>query len=148
MAQGLKMILIAAGTVVTCILIVAGVELTRTGRGEVRKANEQYVSFVPESDVVLALDGRILSGQEVMDYMKLYSGASMYFQVKTNLSVGREGVFYNRTQDLKDEAGEYRKDAACQTDEDYINPNARFDCRVELNENEIPIGLKFIQRGD
>lgn len=146
MSHGLKMILIAAGTIISCVLVVTGFNLVTEGKGGVRKVEEQYRLLVSQAEELNGLNGRILSGQEVMDYMKLYAGCNLYFQVKTALSVGSEGVYYHRTQDLKQEAGEYHKSELAQTDADYINPCARFDCTVKQNENEIPIGLKFVQR--
>jgi len=147
-SYGLKMLLIAAGAAATCIVVLAGIDLASKGREDVRNANEEYESLIPDVQVIYDLDERIVTGKEVIDYMKLYSEADVYFQVKTCQSFGSEGTFYHRTQDLKEEAGEYRGQEMNQMDGEYINPAGLFECSLVKNENGILIGIQFIQRGD
>ena len=74
MSHGLKLLLIAAGAIITCIVVVVGFQLTKSGRNDTNSAKEQYTEISSEYDDVelLSYDELIITGSDVVDCIQKY----------------------------------------------------------------------------
>ena len=50
MSHGLKLLLIAAGAIITCIVVVVGFQLTKSGKNDTNKAAEEYSAMIGDYD--------------------------------------------------------------------------------------------------
>lgn len=146
MAHGLKLLLLAGGAIISCILVVTGLSLTSMGKHESAIAQGQYTDVIDQYEEWKEYDGRCISGEEVISLIQENQQDRIYFIVKTNLCEALFGVYYNWNVDFTP-AGTYQKERMSKTDPEYINPEASFYCSVILNKNDVIVGLKLIQKG-
>lgn len=143
MSNGLKLLLLAAGTMITCILCVVAFAITKSGKAQVGQSTVDSQSLY-SFDELEEYNGQVISGSALTSLMKQYESATVYFLVKTKECEASQGVYYNR-----DESGTvigmYSKEQST-LNEDYINELGSFLCSVVQNENGVVIGLTFIQR--
>lgn len=150
MENSLKGLLLAAGTIVTCIIIGLGFFIAREARdtaaggaGEISKLNAEF----EESDKVM-YDGLSVSGSEVVNVINKFRNEEICIRVKT-----KKGTFqYNYTisgnedsPSLGGASGTSVKDAQKTTSNNYINPNAQFQGSIIRDINNTIIGLSFQQ---
>ena len=142
MSNELKLLLLAAGTTITCILCVVAFAITKSGQAQVGQSTADSQSLYG-FDELKHYDGQVLSGSALISLMQQYESVTVYFLVKTKECEASQGVFYNR-----DESGAvigmYSKEQST-LNEDYINELGSFLCSVVQNENGVVIGLKFEQ---
>ncbi len=148
MENSLKGLLLAAGTIITCIVISLGFYIAREARdtatdgaGQISKLNAEF----NESDKSM-YDGLKVSGSEVMNVITKFRNNELGIKVITNKSTN----YYNMC--LRDEdtsLGEVSKvsvkDAQKPSNVNYINPNAQFMGTVLRDANRTIIGLLFNQ---
>lgn len=146
MSHGLKLLLIAVGALLTCITVLTGVNITQAGKKDTSIAIDQYVDAVEFQDFISDYDGCVISGSDVINLMNKYQDYNIFFLVKTKGCIALEGVYYNRSRDLEEEAGTYDSQKKMKTDEDYINLSASFKCTIYLNDNGVLIGIGFVQK--
>ena len=85
MSHGLKLLMIAAGAIITCIVVVVGFQLTKSGRNDTNKASEQYSSVMGSFDnVKLTIHENLeVSGADVVTFIKENAGAMVQAQINS-----------------------------------------------------------------
>lgn len=148
MENSLKGLILAAGTIVTCLIISLGFFIANeaktsatTGANQISKLNSEFV----ESDKVI-YDATEISGSEVINIIRKFQNDTLAVRVITKKST----TDYNYT--MNEDAGSIAKTGVtayaagkASTETDYINPTARFMGAVVRDANGSIIGLKFTQ---
>lgn len=151
MENSLKGLLLAAGVIITCIVVGLGFYIAREARdtaanstGQISKLNAEFT----ESDKTM-YDGMNVSGSEVVNVVNKFKNDTMGIVVTTNAgSTTYYGYNLTGTVDeskLGSKSNSNVKDAQKITNENYINPNAQFSCTVLRDKNRAIVGLKFVQ---
>lgn len=148
MENSLKGLILAAGTIITCLIISLGFFIAReakdsasTGAGQISKLNAEFL----ENDKVI-YDATEVSGSEVINAIRKFKNEAMGITVVTKKTT----THYNYCVDeekgtLADsDTKEYNAGTGA-NDSKFINPTARFMGRVIRDINGTIIGIKFIQ---
>lgn len=149
MENSLKGLILAAGTIITCIIISLGFYIAReakdtaaTGAGQINALNAE---FSENSKTIY--DGTEVSGNEVLNAIRKYDGETFGIKVETK----KNSIYYGYKFD--DETGELGKvsstdylDAKKENNKNYINPNGRFQGTIVRDCNGTITGLIFIQQ--
>ncbi len=157
MENSLKGLILAAGIIITCIIISLGFYIAReasdtasTGAGQI---NELTAEFADAS--LTMYDGTSVSGSEVLNVLRKYDGETIGILVKN--SSNSSGAAYNYTINFesgsvtrgelgsKTTANKYTDARNVQNTSVYINPTGRFAGNVVRNSNGSVIGLVFAQ---
>lgn len=155
MENSLKGLLLAAGTIITCIVISLGFFIAREARdtaadgaGQISKLNAEF----NESDKVM-YDGLTVSGSEVINVINKFRNSNLSVVVETNkvhtsyyyeLS-SKTGTSGEKVWSL---GGKIKTDgyvAQSSSSESYINPNAQFMGDIVRDVNNVIIGVVFRQ---
>ncbi len=155
MENSLKGLLLAAGTIITCIVISLGFFIAREARdtaadgaGQISKLNAEF----NESDKVM-YDGLTVSGSEVINVINKFRNSNMSVVVETN----KIPTFYyyelkSKTVSSGDTVwslgGKIKSDGYAvqsSSSESYINPNAQFIGDIIRDVNHVIIGVVFKQ---
>ncbi len=149
MENSLKGLLLAAGTIITCIIIGLGFYIAReardtaaNGAGQISRLNAEF----NESDKVI-YDGLKVSGSEVVNVINKFKNETISIQVTTKKGT----AFYNYTLNndgtaLGNKGGASVKTAQDCTSSTYINPNEQFLGVVVRDINNTIIGISFYQQ--
>lgn len=157
MENSLKGLMLAAGIIITCIIISLGFFIAReasdtanTGAGQITELTAEF------SDASLTMyDGTSVSGSEVLNVLRKYEGEEIGILVK-NLSTKSSGTFYNysinfdKDSSTQGELGssvsnKYADARSAKNANVYINPTGKFLGSVVRNTNGTIIGLVFKQ---
>lgn len=148
MENSLKGLMLAAGTIITCVVISLGFFISRqakstaaTGTNQIGKLNNEFA----ESDKMI-YDGCDISGTEVISVLKKFKGSDTNICVETPKIVEFYGnVFDVHSGELYgDSRADY--DLFTQNDSDYyINPYATFNGKVVRDINNVIVGIFFLQ---
>ena len=148
MENSLKGLILAAGTIITCVVISLGFFISReakdtasNGANQINKLNAEFV----ESDKVL-YDGATVSGSEVVNVIKKFSEENIGILVKTK----KAETFYGYKFDEKTgEISEQCKNTyviATETDNQaYVNPYVNYRGKLIRDKNEVITGIVFEQ---
>ena len=148
MDNSLKGLILAAGTIITCVVISLGFFIAReakdtasNGANQINKLNSEFV----ESDKVI-YDGATVSGSEVINVIKKFKNEKIGILVKTN----KCETYYGYSFDVNDGdiIGQVDSKDIDPTDSDsdnYINPYVNFQGRIIRDKNEVITGIVFIQ---
>lgn len=155
MENSLKGLLLAAGTIITCIVISLGFFIAREARdtaadgaGQISKLNAEF----NESDKVM-YDGLKVSGSEVINVINKFRNNTLAIKVVTK----KNSNYYNYNLDtygsytgdvystLGSKSQTDVKDAQSPESANYINPNAQFTGDVIRDVNNVIIGIVFTQ---
>ncbi len=149
MENSLKGLMLAAGTIVTCLIISLGFFIAKeakdsatSGANQISKLNNEFM----ENDKII-YDATEVSGSEVINVIRKFRNDMLGILVTTKKGT----TAYTYTVDEKtgtlDKAAvtEYQAGKAV-TEKDYINPTARFMGNVIRDANGTIIGIKFEQR--
>ncbi|MDF2610538.1 MAG: hypothetical protein K0R92_2012 [Lachnospiraceae bacterium] len=145
MDNSLKGLILAAGVIITCIIVGLGFYVAReakntsnNGAGQISGMNSEY------QDVNLALyDGLNVSGKEVagliekVDFSAI-SGFSIIVKTGSNATTGKT---YNKTNVTASVTT-----FAAKGEDDYISPTAQFLGKVERDGNNIIKTITFTQQ--
>lgn len=142
MDNSLKGLILAAGVVVTCIVIGLGFYVSReakntsnNGTGQVSKMNSKY------QDVDLALyDGLTVSGKEVenlLDTVDFSAISNFSVVVKTGSNATGKTYTTNPTS---------TSPLATKGSTDYISPTAQFLGELDRDENNVINKITFTQK--
>ena len=148
MENSLKGLILAAGTVITCLVISLGFYLSKeaqatasTGTNQIGKINSEFA----ENDKTMYDNVRV-SGSEVINAIKKFENETIGISVSTNSGQ----TFYGYSLDLS--TGEIMHPMSNGYDESltqnaatYINPYAEFEGEVIRNANEVITGIAFTQ---
>ncbi len=149
MENSLKGLILAAGTVITCIVIGLGFYIAReaqdtasSGAGQIGRLNAE----LQESDKVM-YDGLAVSGSEVLHVINRFASEDLGILVETKKSTTCYGMTLSEDRkSLEGESSAEVKDAWQVTSNTYINPNSQFIGEVLRDENETIVGIRFVQQ--
>lgn len=149
MENSLKGLLLAAGTIITCVIIGLGFYIAReardtaaNGAGQISKLNAEF----NESDKVI-YDGLKVSGSEVVNVINKFKNESMSIKVTTKKKTAYYNYGLNSEETLLESAGGASiKAAQDSTSSNYINPNEQFLGSVIRDVNNTIIGIAFVQQ--
>ena len=149
MDNSLKGLILAAGVIITCLIVGIGFYISReasaaatNGTGQISRMNKE----VAESDKVM-YDGLDVTGSEVINAINKYKSEDISVKVETKKST----VYYNRllTNSDKELGGESIasvKNAQTITSAYYINQKAQFTGEILRDVNDTIIGISFVQQ--
>ena len=129
MENSLKGLMLAAGIIITCIIISLGFYIAREARDTASEGtgqiNQLQAEFTDASKTMY--DGTEVSGSEVLNVIRKFSDETMGILVQTN----KNKTYYNYNFDVdKGELGKALdnsyKNAQDVASDKYINPTARF----------------------
>lgn len=148
MENSLKGLILAAGTIITCVVISLGFFIAReakdtasNGANQINKLNSEFV----ESDKVI-YDGATVSGSEVLNVIKKFQNDKIGIMVKTNKSTTCYGyIFDEETGDISKKSDTEYEVAADSDSNMYINPYVNFEGKLIRDSNEVITGIVFEQ---
>lgn len=148
MENSLKGLILAAGTVITCLVITLGFYLSKeaqstanTGTSKIGKINTEFA----ENDKTM-YDGTRVSGSEVVNAINKLNGDQVGIYVVTKSSSVFYGYNFDTTSgELKTVSTNTYDKSIDSTSTSYINPYAMFEGTVIRNENDVITGIKFSQ---
>lgn len=153
MDNGLKGLLLAAGTIITCIIVSLGFYIAReardtaaTGAGSISKLNSEF----NDNDKTM-YDGLSVSGSEVLNVIAKFSSEDVCIRVET-IASGNSGKYayylYTLSSDytLGSASSAKISDAKDKKNINYINPNATFYGSVQRNSNHVVTCITFVQK--
>ena len=148
MENSLKGLILAAGTIITCIVIGLGFYIAREARdtaaggaGQISKLNAEF----NESDKVM-YDGLEVSGSEVINVVNKFKNNNIGIKVST-----MKGTTYyihllnDNDTSLGGVSSASIKDAQKSANNTFINPNAQFVGEIYRDINQAIIGISFRQ---
>lgn len=145
MENSLKGLLLAAGTVITCIIIGLGFYIAReardtasSGAGQINRLNAEFM----ESDKVM-YDGIRVSGSEVVNVINKFKNDDLYVRVITKKN---SDIYYGKnSKSVEKSTIDGYKTSTNSSEASYINPNGIFVGEVQRNENNVITGIVFTQ---
>lgn len=149
MENSLKGLMLAAGIIITCIIISLGFYIAReakdtasSGAGQIQKLQAEF-----DDSTKAIYDGTIVSGSEVRNALRKFQAETMGILVTTKKSSTYYGYqFSASTGDLGEEAfGDIIK-AQKEGNANYINPNGKFASTLIRDANGIITGIVFKQQ--
>ena len=148
MENSLKGLILAAGTIITCVVISLAFYISRearqtavNGAQEINKLNTEFA----ESDKIV-YDNATVSGSEVLNVIKKMSEDNIGVYVKTNKSETYYGYSFDLSSGALGAASNTNYTQAVQvTANAYINPYANFKGTVIRDSNDTSTGIKFVQ---
>lgn len=148
MENSLKGLILAAGTIITCVVISLAFYISReakqtavNGAKEINRLNTEFA----ESDKIV-YDNATVSGSEVMNVIKKMAGEKVGIYVKTKKAEAYYGYHFDLgSGTLGSESKENYITATESASESYINPYADFKGSVVRDSNDTITGIKFVQ---
>lgn len=149
MEHGLKMLLLAAGVIVTMGVIVLGFMFFRSGKATATGAMDSMEKIASEfSDSEKTIyDGVTVAGTEVINVVNKFSEDSIGIKVITKKD--RNGKWYNYSAETPNDltvSSNQIKDAKEINNIAYINPTGNFDGEVVRDDNKAVVGIVFTQK--
>ena len=153
MSHGLKLLLMAAGAIITCVVVVVGFQLTKSGKSDTSKASEQYTGVMSSYDNVqlTSYEDMEVSGADVVNFIKDNASAlvnSQINQIKVTTKLRDSQTYtastYNNetVQTLKNDVN---SNQGITTAANYINPSGTFQCTITRNSNGMITEITFQQ---
>lgn len=147
MENSLKGLILAAGTIITCVVISLGFYISReakntasTGTNQINKVNTEFA----ESDKTI-YDGTNISGSEVVSVIKRLEGEQTGVYVKTTESNTFYGYEFNIDSGELVQMTTNKYTSTDASSKQYINPYATYIGEVVRNSNNAITGLIFTQ---
>lgn len=148
MENSLKGLILAAGTVITCLVITLGFYLSKeaqstanTGTSKIGKINSEFA----ENDKEM-YNGVEVSGSEVVNAINKLNGENVGINVITKSSNAFYGYnFDTDTGEIMHASSILYNQTISSTSENYINPYAVFQGKVVRNKNNVITGIQFVQ---
>lgn len=143
MSNGLKLMLLCAGTLITCIVVTLAIHMARVSRQTGEKYNEHLNSFYEDLDSssITTYDGVEVYGSDVVNFIKKQLGdysesesSPLTITVVTSLSPRTEYSYTNRA---------YVSEIQNFTNVRYINPLHLFCGEVVYNGNDVITQIIF-----
>jgi hypothetical protein len=149
MENSLKGLMLAAGIIITCIIISLGFYIAReasdtasSGTGQI---NELQAEFSDMSKTIY--DNTEVSGSEVINVIRKFSDEMLGVRVETKKNTSYYIYQFNDADgSLKSPSTLDYKTAQNVTNSNYINPTGRFLGSVVRDENGTITGLAFVQQ--
>lgn len=148
MENSLKGLILAAGTIITCVVISLGFFISReakdtaaNGANQINKLNAEFL----ESDKTI-YDGATVSGSEVINVIKRFANEKIAIYVKTNKSSNFYGYTLNmQNGNITGESSSSISNTYNEENSAYINPYANFKGMLIRDENDVITGISFTQ---
>ena len=148
MENSLKGLILAAGTIITCVVISLGFFISReakdtasNGANQINKLNAEFV----ESDKVI-YDGATVSGSEVVNVIKKFSEEKIGILVKTKKADTYYGYkFSEQTGEISDASSNTYAIATDSGNQAYINPYVNYTGKLVRDKNDVITGIVFEQ---
>ena len=149
MENSLKGLMLAAGIIITCIIISLGFYIAReasdtasSGTGQI---NELQAEFADTSKTMY--ENTEVSGSEVINVIRKFSDEMIGVKVQTKKNTSYYIYQFNDTDgSLKTASTLDYKSAQNATSANYINPTGRFLGSVVRDANGTITGLSFVQQ--
>ncbi|NLZ80843.1 MAG: hypothetical protein GX913_03455 [Clostridiales bacterium] len=149
MENSLKGLMLAAGTIITCIIIGLGFFIAReakdtaaAGAGQINELNAEF-----SENARTIYDGTEVSGSEVLNVIRKFQGEPMGVWVKTMKESNFYGYEFDRESGELDRKSETDyKTAQKEESDNYINPIGRFEGSIIRDANGTITGLEFEQQ--
>ena len=149
MENSLKGLMLAAGIIITCIIISLGFYIAReasdtasSGTGQI---NELQAEFSDTSKTMY--ENTEVSGSEVINVIRKFSDEMIGVKVQTKKNTSYYIYQFNDTDgSLKNASSLDYKSAQHVTSSNYINPTGRFLGTVVRDANGTITGLSFVQQ--
>ena len=149
MENSLKGLMLAAGIIITCIIISLGFYIAReasdtasSGTGQI---NELQAEFSDTSKTMY--ENTEVSGSEVINVIRKFSDEMIGVKVQTKKNTSYYIYQFNDTDcSLKNASSLDYKSAQNVTSSNYINPTGRFLGTVVRDANGTITGLSFVQQ--
>ena len=149
MENSLKGLMLAAGIIITCIIISLGFYIAReasdtasSGTGQI---NELQAAFADTSKTMY--ENTEVSGSEVINVIRKFSDEMIGVKVQTKKNTSYYIYQFNDTDgSLKNASTLDYKSAQNATSANYINPTGRFLGAVIRDANGTITGLSFVQQ--
>lgn len=149
MENSLKGLMLAAGIIITCIIVSLGFYIAReaketaqSGAGQLQKLQAEF-----DDSTKTIYDGAVISGSEVCNVLRKFQGEKMGILVTTKKSSTYYGYqFSSENGELGEAAsGDYTK-TRTEGNADYINPNGKFAGTLIRDANGTITGIVFKQQ--
>jgi hypothetical protein len=149
MSNALKGLILAAGVIITCVVIGLGFYISReanaaatSGIGQISRMNKEF----SEQDKMM-YDGLDVTGSEVINAINKYKNENIAVKVETKKSI----IYYNWKLNADDTkldvaSDESVKNAQKITHSNYINQKAQFTGSIIRDTNDTIIGISFKQQ--
>ena len=142
MENSLKGLMLAAGVVITCIVVSLGFYMSREAKNAANNGISQISEITAVNDAEKEMyDGLSISGREVLSLLKKYAdeltSGSVIVDVTTGTGSGRVNTVYTAAYDSKNDPTVY-------TNSSYINPNGVFAGSVSSDTKGV-ITMQFVQ---
>lgn len=149
MENSLKGLMMAAGIIITCIIISLGFYIAReasdtasSGTGQI---NELQAEFADTSKMMY--DNTEVSGSEVINVIRKFGDEMLGVKVATKKNTSYYIYQFNDADgSLKNSSSLDYKSAQVATNSNYINPTGRFLGAVVRDANGTITGLSFVQQ--
>lgn len=137
MDNSLKGLILAAGVIITCIVVGLGFFISRESKNIADNGTNQLSAMSSEYGNVefMMYDGLQVSGKEVINVIKKHANNLFNIYVSTKANGGSFDVY-----DKKDEK------LPIKATNSYINPSALFLGELRRNANNELIGIQFLQQ--
>ena len=149
MENSLKGLMLAAGIIITCIIISLGFYIAREARDTASSGTGQINQLQAEfSDTSKTMyDGTEVSGSEVVNVIRKFSDDTMGVKVVTSKTSVYYGYSFAENDGmLGEKSNASYKNAQDATNQNYINPTGRFAGSVVRDANGVITGLVFTQQ--
>lgn len=149
MENSLKGLILAAGTIITCLVISLGFFIAKeaktsaaSGAEQIGRINSEFI----ESDKII-YDGTQVSGSEVINVIKKFSGKGIGIMVQTNKGAVNYYYTYNNVTGVSIPSADidYNETANFLNNE-YINPTGRFNGSIVRDRNGAIAAINFVQQ--
>lgn len=151
MENSLKALILAAGVVITCIVISLGFYISREARDTSSKGVAQITKLnaeFDESDKVM-YDGLPVRGSEVINVVNKFKNEELSIVVNTKKSSNQYGraitIGSNNVSELGSRVSNSIKTAQNIDSANYINQNAQFVGEILRDANNTIVGIRFVQ---
>jgi len=147
MENSLKAILMAAGVVITLIVVSIGFLLMRSGQNTAQNAINklgQVNAELDESQYTM-YDGAEVNGYDVINLLNKYKNEYIGIQVITNKNTTGEWYIHDGSGDSLTAASGAIENTMKEESNEYINPNGKFKGKIKRDSNGTIIAITFTQ---
>ncbi len=152
MDNSLKGLLLAAGVIITCVVVGLGFYISREAKNISASGASQITSMNSEyQDVAKTMyDGLIISGREVLAVLEKFRGeledGTFLVTVHTGKTQGSDAGGIEYGGDDENDMDSAIAGAMDKSDDAYVNPNAKFLGEITYDDNDVINGLVFTQQ--
>lgn len=147
MENSLKGLILAAGVIITCVVVGLGFYISREakdtaskGAGDISSLNSE---FSDSSKTIY--DGMNVSGNEVVNAIKKFENDTVGIKVVTGKGTACYGNVVSDSGEVTQGSVSTLASARDSANKNYINPNGKFLGKVIRDSNNTIVGISFTQ---